>query len=158
MAFIAPRTCFHGVFRPAPRIPGLVRRLIYDADMLNVSALVAILFSLFSAAAFAGSDVTCTRGDANDRLPKIVRFKIVSENQIEATAWSQKNVASPKASLTRLEVPAQEGVAIFSIAGLLGVSGDAKLLVTRTALKYHNVGSMIITNRTSGDISSYHCQ
>lgn len=129
--------------------------------MLSFSGLAQILFltvSLISAPAFARSDVTCTRGDLNDRLPKIVRFKIVSENQIEAQAWSQKNVASPKSELKSLEVPGQEGVAIFSISGLLGVSGNAKLLVTRTALKFHNVGSMIITNRTAGDISSYHCQ
>lgn len=122
-----------------------------------VTSLV-ISVSIASELAFAGSDVTCSRGDLNDRLPKLVRFKIVSENQIEAQAWSQKDVASPKSELKSIEVPGQEGVAIFSISGLLGISGDAKLLVTRTALKFHNVGSMIITNRTAGDISSYHCQ
>jgi hypothetical protein len=129
--------------------------------MLTYSAFAKVLLltaTIFSAPAFARSEVTCTRGDLNDRLPKTVRFKIVSENQIEAQAWSQKNVASPKSDLKSLEIPAQDGVAIFSISGLLGVSGDAKLLVTRTALKFHNVGSMIITNRTAGDISSYHCQ
>ena len=119
---------------------------------------ILVVLLIFSSQAFARSNVTCTRGDLNDRLPKIVRFKIVSENQIEAQAWSEKNLASPKSDLVRLEVPGQDGVAIFSISGILGVSGDAKLLVTRTALKFHNVGSMIITNRTAGDISSYHCQ
>ncbi len=109
-------------------------------------------------AAIAKSNVTCSRGDLNDRLPMVVRFQILSEDQIEAQAWSQQNIASPKAKLSRMDLPGQEGVAIFSIAGLLGVSGDAKLLVTRTALKFHNVGSMIITNRTAGDVSSYHCR
>jgi hypothetical protein len=123
-----------------------------------VVAASALLVSFYSTPVFARSEVTCTRGDQNDRLPKIVRFKIVSESRIEAQAWSQKNVPSPKSDLLRLEVPGQEGVAIFSISGLLGVSGDAKLLVTRTGLKFHNVGSIIITNRTAGDISSYHCQ
>jgi hypothetical protein len=123
----------------------------------TIVTLLVISVSIISEPAFAGSDVTCSRGDLNDRLPKTVRFKIVSENQIEAQAWSQKNVASPKSELKSIEIPGQAGVAIFSISGLLGISGDAKLLVSRTALKFHNVGSMIITNRTAGDISSYHC-
>jgi hypothetical protein len=131
---------------------------IIRSFIFTVAATCAVAASLVSTEAFARSNVTCTRGDFNDRLPKIVRFKIVSENQIQAQAWSEKNLASPKSDLVRLEIPGQEGVAIFSISGLLGVSGDAKLLVTKTALKFHNVGSMIITNRTAGDISSYHCQ
>jgi hypothetical protein len=129
--------------------------LVVSVSIVSVSI---VSVSIVSEPAFAGSDVTCSRGDLNDRLPKTVRFKIVSENQIEAQAWSQKNVASPKSELKSIEVPGQEGVAIFPISGLLGISGDTKMLVTRTALKFHNVGSMIITNRTAGDISSYHCQ
>lgn len=119
--------------------------------------LLALL--LFSSAASARPNVKCMRDELNnDRLPKVVRFQIVSENQIKAQAWSERNIASPKSDLLRVEVLGQEGVSIFSIAGLLGVSGEAKLLVTSTALKFHNVGSMIITNRTTGDVSAYHCQ
>jgi hypothetical protein len=47
---------------------------------------------------------------------------------------------------------------MFNVGGQLMVSGDAKLLITKAALKYRNVGLLLFTNRTSGEISSYHCQ
>lgn len=152
----------HTFVGPNLDVPRMKFELIVPRTTMTVASVRPFLFFaatlLLASSVFAKSNVTCTRGDENDRLPRVVRFQILSEDRIEAQAWSQKNIASPKSELMRQAIPGQDGVAMFSISGLLGVSGDAKLLVTRTALKYHNVGSMIITNRTAGDISSYHCR
>ncbi len=104
------------------------------------------------------SETTCTRADLASGLPVRLRFKIIDENQIEAWAWDRKDQPTPAIRLQAQEIPSQPGLALFNVAGQLTVSGDAKLLVTRTALKYRNVGRLLFTNRTTGELSTYHCR
>ena len=102
-------------------------------------------------------ETTCTRADAAPGLPARMGFKIIDENQIEAWAWDRKDQPTPAVRLQAQELPSQPGLALFNVAGQLTVSGDAKLLITRTALKYRNVGRLLFTNRTSSELSTYHC-
>lgn len=105
----------------------------------------------------ASVETTCSRADLAPGLPNRIRFKIIDENQIEAWAWNQKDQPTPAIRLQAQDIPSQPGLALFNVAGQLTVSGDAKLLVTRTALKYRNVGRLLFTNRTTGELSTYHC-
>jgi hypothetical protein len=100
----------------------------------------------------------CSRADAASGLPARIDFKVLNESQIEAWAWNEKGQMSASSRFDASELTSQPGLAMFNVGGQLMVSGDAKLLITKAALKYRNVGLLLFTNRTSGEISSYHCQ
>lgn len=103
-------------------------------------------------------ETSCSRADSTPGLPARLSFRIIDENQIEAWAWDRINQQTPVVRLQAQDIPSQPGLALFNVAGQLTVSGDAKLLITRTALKYRNVGRLLFTNRTTGELSTYHCR
>jgi hypothetical protein len=128
--------------------------------LFSVGSAVARASTIDSVSASASTTLVtkCLRADAAPGLPPRIEFKIISENQIEAWAFSDKGLPAPTVRLESQEIPNQPGLALFNVGGQLMVSGDAKLLITSTALKYRNVGRLLFTNRTSGELSTYHCR
>ena len=103
-------------------------------------------------------DIFCAINEFRDGFPTSVRFRIFSVDDIEVRSTDQKGVESARAMLKRLELASQPKVAVFSIGGSAGVSGEAKLLLTKDALKFGEISTMMIVNQTMRETGIFQCR
>ena len=106
----------------------------------------------------ASSEIFCGINEFRDGFPVAVRFQIRGADEIEVRSTDRRGVESAKAILKRIEIASQPKVAVFSIGGSAGVSGEAKLLLTKDALKFGEVSTMMIVNQTMRESGIYQCR
>lgn len=102
-------------------------------------------------------EIECAANDVQERLPVKVRIKILSTTQIEARGFDKSGSESPSSLMRRSELPDQSRAAVFMMGGMLGVSGNAKMLIARTALELGEVGTILILNQSTGENIAYLC-
>lgn len=103
-------------------------------------------------------EISCTNSESQEGFPTSIRFRVVNPDEVEARGGDVKGRESSKTILKRTEIASQPKVAVFSVAGSLGISGDARMIVTKDALKFGEVGTMLIVNQTIRETAIYQCR
>ncbi|CAN5529423.1 hypothetical protein BH10BDE1_BH10BDE1_17440 [soil metagenome] len=130
---------------------------IHPVKFLVTSCLFVVV-AFGAAAAHAGAgEFVCAGRDEQQSLPLILRIKIVSSDVIEVDATDKSNRDSAKVTVRRLEVANQSNRAIFLVGGSLGVSGDARLLVSKDALRLEELGTVMLVNQSTHESAIYPC-
>lgn len=104
------------------------------------------------------SEFSCAAREMTDRFPTSIRFQVTSLDQLEASAAYKDGRSVPPASLKRIEIPMQPKTAVFQVAGAIGVSGEAKVLISKDALRFGEVGTIMLINQSTRDSVDYQCQ
>jgi hypothetical protein len=131
-------------------------KLLVTSCLLVVACLGSVMAG--SSTAQAGTrEFACAGRNQQGRLPVILRIKIVSGDEIEVDATDKSNHDSPKSSVKRIDVEHQPNAAIFPVSGLLGISGDARLLVSKNALRLEELGTVMLINQSTRESAVYPC-
>ena len=102
-------------------------------------------------------EIECSASGVQQRLPVKVRIKVLSVNELEAKGYDKADVETPASTMRRFEAPDQSGAAAFQMGGMLGVSGNAKLLISQTALQFGEIGTILIINSSTRESVAYGC-
>lgn len=130
---------------------------IHPVKLLVTTCLLTVA-TLGSAIAQAGArEFACAGRDVQDGLPVILRIKIISADEIEIDSTDKSNHDSAKVVVKRLDVVNQPNAAIFPVGGSLGVSGDARLLVSKGALRLEELGTVMLINQSNRESAVYPC-
>ncbi len=128
-------------------------------------AVFAVLFAVDVARAqapgegiVAPSEHACEAREMIEGFPQSLRFRIVNQDELDARGIDRKQKESDTVRLRRMDFAAQPKTAVFSVSGLLGISGDAKLLVTKDALRFGEVGMAMIVNHSIRETGIYQCR
>lgn len=104
------------------------------------------------------SEYACEARENLDGFPQGLRFRIVSQDELDARGIDRQQKESDTSRLRRVEFPSQPKTGVFSVSGLLGISGDAKLLVTKDALRLGEIGMVMVVNHSMRDTVIYQCR
>ena len=104
------------------------------------------------------SEHACDARENLDGFPQSLRFWIVSQDELDARGIDRQQKESDTSRLRRVEFPTQPKTGVFSVSGFLGISGDAKLLVTKDALRFGEVGMVMIVNHSMRETVIYQCR
>lgn len=106
----------------------------------------------------AAPEFNCAASETLESFPTALRLQMLSVDQIEATASYRGKRDIPTASLKRVEFANQPKTAVFPVTGTIGISGEAKMLIAKDALKYNEVGTIMVINLTMRESAVYQCQ
>lgn len=102
-------------------------------------------------------EIECSASGVQERLPVKVRIKVLSVNELEAKGYDKADVETPTSTMRRFETPDQSGAAAFQMGGMLGVSGNAKLVISQTAIQFGEIGTILIINSSTRESVAYGC-
>ena len=100
----------------------------------------------------------CSARDVLERFPIGVSFQITNLDQLETSAKYEASRQVQSATLKRVEIMNQDRTAIFPVGGYLGISGEAKILISKEALKVGEVGTLMMINQSTRESVVYQCQ
>lgn len=137
------------------------QRVAVIVMMILAVCVVAIDFARAQApgeVSTSSSEHACDARENIEGFPQSLRFRIVNQDELDARGIDRKQKESDTVRLRRIDYSAQPKTGVFSVSGQLGISGDAKLLVTKDALRFGEVGMAMIVNHSIRETVIYQCR
>jgi len=124
----------------------------------SLSASASVTSVPETARAASVDQVRCaSRGNAAG-LPEKVRFKIVSTDEIEVSATYKGQPETAAIFSNRLDVATHPHVAVFPVGANFGITGEAKILLSKEALRHGEVSTLLLINHTSRQSADFQCR
>lgn len=102
--------------------------------------------------------VRCASRGTTNGLPEKVRFKIVSTDEIEVSATYKGQPETAAIFSARVDVATHPHVAVFPVGANFGITGDAKILLSKEALRLGEISTLLLINHTSRQSADFQCR